>query len=267
MQINYHLKNEGENMNKTNEKSLIKSYVSNYITSDDSSQQRLMRELEIRTFKPYMQRGRSLELGCEIGYMSELIAPLVDQLDIVDGSEEFISKTKDRKIQNANYYCSLFEDYQPEHVYDSVFASHILEHLFDVSIVLKMIKKALNPQGFLFVAVPNARAVSRQLARHMGLIGNLYDLTPNDHKGGHRRVYDQALLVRDLETAGFEIIAKGGILFKPFADFQMDKLIDVGVLGPQQCEGLYRLGFEYPDMCADVYAIARVKKEDSSSAN
>ena len=51
-----------------------------------------MRELEIRTFKPYINKGRGLELGCEIGYMSELIAPLVDHLDIVDGSEKFIAQ-------------------------------------------------------------------------------------------------------------------------------------------------------------------------------
>jgi hypothetical protein len=94
----------------------------------------------------------------------------------------------------------------------------------------------------------------------MGLIDSLYDLTPNDLKGGHRRVYDRVSLNRELEAAGFKIIAQGGILFKPFADFQMDKLIDIGILGTEQCEGLYKLGQEYPDMCADLYVIAQINK-------
>lgn len=247
-------------MDKANEKKLIEGYASNYITSNDSSQQRLMRELEIRTFKPYMNKGRALELGCEIGYMSELISPLVDHLDIVDGSEEFIKQTKMRNIPNANYFCSLFEEFKPKNKYDSVFASHILEHLFDVPAVLEMVIKALKPHGCFIVAVPNARALSRQLARHMGLIDSLYELTPNDLRGGHRRVYDRVSLNRELESAGFEIIAQGGILFKFLADFQMDKLIDSGILGEAQCEGLYKLGHEYPDMCADIYAIARPKQ-------
>jgi len=241
------------------EKSLLESMVPGYVTSDNSSQTRLMRELMIRTFKPYLQGGRSLELGSEIGFMSERIASLVDHLDIVDGSEEFLKKVKKRNIPNAHYFCSLFEDFQPETIYDNVFASHILEHLKDVSVVLKMIKKALKPQGYLFITVPNARALSRQLARHMGIIDDLYSLTSNDLQFGHRRVYDRVLLTRDLESAGFEIIAQGGILLKPFADFQMDKLIDSGIIGPPQCEGLYKLGHEYPDMCADIYAIARIK--------
>ncbi len=239
------------------EKGFIKDLISEYITSEDSSQTRLMRDLMIRTFRPYIHRGIALELGSEIGYMSELIASLVDHIDIVDGSEEFLQQVKNRKIQNASYYCSLFEEFNPESIYDYIFASHILEHLIDVPVVLNMIKKGLKPNGFLFVSVPNARALSRQLARHMGIIDDLYQLTPNDHKGGHRRVYDNVLLIRELEKSGFEIISQGGILFKPFADFQMDKLIDIGILGEQQCEGLYRLGFEYPDMCADIYVIAQ----------
>lgn len=246
-------------MNKAEEKALLDKYAETYVTSSDSSQQRLMRELEIRTFMQYMNRGTALELGCEIGYMSELIAPLVDHLDIVDASEHFVEQTRARNIPNADYVCSLFEEFRPRHTYDYVYASHVLEHLYDVQVVLKMVRAALAPQGCLFVAVPNARAFSRQLARQMGLIGSLYDLTANDLKGGHRRVYDRVTLNREVESAGFDIIAQGGILFKLLADFQMDKLIDSGLLGKEQCEGLYRLGHEYPDMCADIYAVARRK--------
>lgn len=246
---------------KSNEKSFIESLVPGYVTSDDSSQTRLMRELMIRTFKPFIHGGVALELGCEMGYMSEHIAPMFERLDIVDGSEEFLSRAKRRGISNARYINSLFEEFRADITYDCVFASHVLEHLIDVSVVLGMVRSVLKSKGYLFITVPNARALSRQLARHMGLINNLYELTPNNNRGGHRRLYDQVILARDVEAAGFEIVAQGGILFKPFADFQMDKLIDVGVLGPQQCEGLYRLGREYPDMCADVYVIARVKEE------
>lgn len=245
--------------NLATEKSLLEKYASNYITSDDSSQQRLMRELEIRVFKQFINRGKALELGCEIGYMSELVSPLVDQLDIVDASEEFLKKTKARGIKNAQYFCSLFEEFKPQHHYDSVIASHVLEHLLDVQTVLKMVRSALSENGLLFVAVPNARALSRQLARHMGLIGSLYDLTPNDLRGGHRRVYDRVTLNREIETANFEIVAQGGIFFKYLADFQMDKMIDTGILGKSQLEGLFSLGNEYPDMCADIYVIARPK--------
>ncbi len=243
------------------EQTHLEAYAANYITSDDSSQQRLMRQLEIRVLKPFLNRGRALELGCEIGYMSELISPLVDELDIVDASTEFLKRTQQRGLANAQYFCSLFEDFNPRHTYDCVVASHVLEHLLDVQCVLKMVHASLGKNGLLFVAVPNARALSRQLARHMGLIDDLYAMTPNDLRGGHRRVYDRVTLNRELDAAGFEIVAQGGIFFKYLADFQMDKMIDSGILGPQQLEGLFSLGNEYPDMCADVYAIVRPRAD------
>jgi len=248
-------------MNEANlladEQAQLEVYAANYITSDDSSQQRLMRQLEMRVLKPFLRRGRALELGCEIGYMSELLSPLVEHLDIVDASSEFLQRTKQRGLANAQYFCSLFEDFQPQHAYDCVIASHVLEHVLDVQSVLKVVHAGLAQDGLLFVAVPNAQALSRQLARHMGLIDDLYALTPNDLRGGHRRVYDRVTLNRELELAGFEIVAQGGIFFKYLADFQMDKMIDSGILGPQQLEGLFSLGNQYPDMCADVYAIVR----------
>ena len=172
-------------------------------------------------------------------------------------SEEFIGKTKARALPNAEFFCALFEEFESPHQYDAVFASHVLEHLIDVQSVLNMVHSVLAPQGLLFVAVPNARALSRQLARHMGIIDDLYALTPNDLRGGHRRVYDRVTLNRELEAAGFEIVAQGGIFFKYLADFQMDRMIDLGILGETQLEGLFRLGNEYPDMCADVYAVVR----------
>jgi 2-polyprenyl-3-methyl-5-hydroxy-6-metoxy-1,4-benzoquinol methylase len=243
--------------NPSEEKKFVESLVDDYITSDESSQTRLMRDLMIRVFKPFIHGGHALELGSEIGYMSERLSPLVDTLDIVDGSQEFLDQVRKRHLPNAHYFCSLFEEYRTETVYDLVIGSHILEHLKDVQLVVTMVKRVLAPSGLFLVTVPNARAMSRQLARHMGILEDLYELTPNDIRGGHRRVYDRVTLIRDLELGGFEIIAQGGILFKPLADFQMDKLLDLGILGPEQTEGLFRLGHEYPDLCADIFAIAR----------
>ena len=74
-------------------------------------------------------------------------------------------------------------------------------------------------------------------------------------------MYDRISLNRVLDGAGFEIVAQGGIFFKYLADFQMDKMIDSGILGSQQLEGLFSLGNEYPDMCADVYAIVRPRAD------
>jgi hypothetical protein len=113
----------------------------------------------------------------------------------------------------------------------------------------------------LFIVVPNARALSRQLALHMGLIADLKALTENDLVNGHRRVYDRVSLNRELRDTGFSTVAEGGLMLKILADFQLDKLIDDGFIQQQQIDGLYSLGLEYPDFCGALFSICTATEQ------
>lgn len=238
------------------EKAFLDKVYATY-TVDHSSQTRVMRELVFRTFDPFLRGGRGLELGCSDGYMTQMLASRLDHLDVVDGSSNFLEEAKKRNITNVNYFFSLFEVYTPNIQYDYVFASFILEHVLEPSLVLNMARKVLKPDGMLFVTVPNARALSRQLAMHMDLIPDLKVLTQNDLVNGHRRVYDRVYLNREMQSAGFNTIAEGGLMLKILADFQLDKLIDDGMLQQPQIDGLYKLGLEYPDLCGALFSVCR----------
>ncbi len=244
--------------NLQEEKVFLNKVYSTY-TVDHSSQTRVMRELVFRTFEPFIRRGKGLELGCSDGYMTQMLAGKLDSLDVVDGSSSFLEEAKKREATNVNYVLSLFEEYSSNIRYDYVFASFILEHVLDPSLVLDMVKKMLKPDGILFVTVPNARALSRQLAMHMGLISDLKALTQNDLVNGHRRVYDRININRELRRAGFNTVAEGGLMLKILADFQLDKLIDDGMLKEPQIDGLYKLGLEYPDLCGALFSVCRPK--------
>ncbi len=240
------------------ERQFLDKVYNNY-DLDTAAQTREMRKLIVRTFAPYLRGRRALELGCSDGFMTEMIAGYVDQLDVVDGSKRFLTEARKRNLGNVKFIYSLFEEFESDAKYDYVVASYILEHVRDPIPVLEMAKSVLRPEGLLLVIVPNARALSRQLALHMGLIKDLKDLTENDLSRGHRRVYDRVALNRDIAAAGFENISQGGIMLKILADFQMDRLIDDGVLQEQQLEGLYRLGLEYPDLSGSLFSVCRIQ--------
>lgn len=226
-------------------------------TVDTSAQTMAMRRLIMRTISPYLSGGRGLELGCSDGFMTEMIASKIKHLDVVDGSEKFLQEASKRRIPNVEFKYSLFEEFQTDERYDYVFASYILEHVQDPVAVMRVAHSVLKPEGLLYIVVPNARALSRQLAVHMGLLAGLTELTQNDHNHGHRRVYDRVHLNRDVASAGFETISQGGILLKILADFQMDQLIDQQILKEPQLEGLYRLGLEYPDLCGSLFSVCK----------
>lgn len=241
----------------SDETEFLETVTRTYATSD-SSQDRLIRTLAMRTFRPYLQsEGTALELGCSYGFVTSLIADVVRQVTVVDGSMSFIEMARQRVPKVVVFIHSLFEDYKTESRFDYLFATYVLEHVRDPIRFLAMARNLLNDDGLLFLVVPNARALSRQLARHMGLLGDLYALTPNDIGHGHRRVYDRVLLNRDLKEAGLQQVAQGGLLLKPFADFQMDKLIEMGLVGSEQQEGLYQMGLEYPDLAGSLFSICK----------
>ncbi len=244
--------------NSNQEMEFLESVTHTYVTSD-SPQDRLIKSLAVRTFQPFMYRNkRALEFGCCDGFMSSLIAEHVAQLTVVDGSQTFIDMAKRRVPTNVQFVHSLFEEYSPSQKFDYIFATYVLEHVNDAIGFLKKAGELLVENGLLFLVVPNARALSRQLARHMGLLDDLFALTPNDTNHGHRRVYDRILLNRDIEAANLVQVSQGGLLLKLLADFQMDKMIEAEIIGDPQVEGLYKMGLEYPDFAGSLFSVCRL---------
>ena len=243
------------------EKEFLNKIYSEYTLHDDP-QTRVMREFAFETIEPYLKSNSvGLELGCSDGYFTEMLASKLEHLEVVDGSINFVEQARKRGIRNASYTHSLFEEYDSPIKFDYVFASYILEHVLEPIAVMEMVHRVLKPDGVFYIVVPNARALSRQLAMHMNLYQDLKQLTANDLKFGHRRVYDRVSLNRDVDQAGFVNIAQGGLMLKILADFQMDKLIHEGILQEPQLKGLYKLGFEYPDLCGSLFSICKRKSK------
>lgn len=243
---------------QSREMALLEGVVNTYVTSE-SPQDRAIKTLAIRTFKPHiLARGSALEFGCCDGFMTSLIAPLFETITVIDGSMTFIKLAQQRVPANVEFVHSLFENYEPGKKFDYIFATYVLEHVQDAVGFLQQVRNLLSEHGLLFLVVPNARALSRQLARHMGLLNSLYALTPNDINHGHRRVYDRVTLNHDIEAAGLWHVGQGGLFLKPLADFQMDMLFETGIIAEQHIEGLYKMGLEYPDLAGSLYSICRL---------
>jgi hypothetical protein len=122
-------------------------------------------------------------------------------------------------------------------------------------LVLRRAGGWLTAHGRLFVVVPNANAPSRQIAVQMGLIPFNSAVTDGERAHGHRRTYSLDTLQRDVVGADLHIIHRGGVFFKPLANYQFDKLVGGDVISDGYLEGCYRLGMHYPDLCASIYVV------------
>jgi 2-polyprenyl-3-methyl-5-hydroxy-6-metoxy-1,4-benzoquinol methylase len=209
----------------------------------------------LRAFEGKLPPGRALELGCFEGEFTKRLAAIYPDLTTVEGSSELIDTARAAAPPGVIFVLSRFEAFEPAAPFDAVFLTHTLEHLDEPVELLRRIGGWLTPTGRLFLVVPNAHAASRQIAVAMGLISHPTAVTPGEHEHGHRRTYDLAALTAHVAEAGLGVVETGGVFFKPFANFQLDKLIASGAVGEDYLEGCFKLGALYPDLCASIYAI------------
>jgi len=213
----------------------------------------VLRRYILRALDPLLPKGRALEMGCYKGEMTELIAERYRDLTVIEASSELVASAHARLGDRANFMHATFETAEPANRFDAIFLVHTLEHLDDPVAVLRRVRGWLSDAGRLFVVVPNADAASRQIAVHMGLIPYNDAVTDDERVHGHRKTYRLDTLERDVLDAGLSVVQRGGVFFKPLANFQFDRLLASGVISDGYLEGCYRLGMRYPELCASIW--------------
>jgi 2-polyprenyl-3-methyl-5-hydroxy-6-metoxy-1,4-benzoquinol methylase len=215
----------------------------------------LLRRYMMRTLEPFLPSGKALEMGCYTGEVTEMLAGRFADLTVIEASEELVRAARARLNGRARFLQGTFETVEVTERYDAIFLMHTLEHLDDPVLVLRRVNGWLTASGRLFVVVPNANAPSRQIAVQMGLIPFNSAVTDGERAHGHRKTYSLDTLERDVLDAGLRILHRGGVFFKPLANYQFDKLIGGDVISDEYLEGCYRLGMHYPDLCASIYVV------------
>lgn len=205
-----------------------------------------------RTLSPYIAGKNVLELGPGSGEMTKMLSEVASSLTVVEGSQLILDSIPD--LPGLSKFCSFFEEFNPKVKFDAIIAEHILEHVEHPVKLLTLMKNWLQPSGFVIVGVPNSQSIHRQVAVKMGLLSSEDQLNQRDILFGHRRVYSFDLLEAQLREAGYNINNKTGIFLKPLSNSQInDQWSD------EMIEGFFKLGFDYPQLCAEIQVICSIQ--------
>ena len=250
-------------MNNKDKKNFLNKVQSTYTYKQAkvNEYQAWKKKMYLEMFLKYIsQSACMLELGCAWGESTAIYAPLVNKLMCVEGSSNFIKIAEENvEATNVEFINCLFEEIEFQNEFDYVAANFILEHVEKEQIVLGKCYDALKDDGLLFVSVPNATSFTRELAVEMGFIENSYALTESDRNHGHCRMYDHTSIVSILTESGFDIVETGYSFVKPFAEFQMEAMADLGILGISQWDGLRKLANKYPELAEAIFIVAKKK--------
>lgn len=218
----------------------------------------VVRHFALKTFRPFMRMGPSLELGCHEGGMSRLLIDQNADLTVVDAAESALDVARNCLPRHVKFVHGKFESVSLPRIFETIFMINVLEHVDDAVFVLRRSCEWLTDSGRIFILVPNANAPSRQIAVRMGLITHNQAVTESEYRNGHRRTYTLDTLHRDLRAAGLFVDQLGGIVFKGLANYQMDKALAAGIISPEYLEASYEVGKIYPDLCASLYAVCSI---------
>ena len=133
-----------------------------------------------------------LDVGCSNGVFLDLFAGS-ETWGVEPSDSGEVAKMKGHKILKT-----AFEKAElPKNYFDLVIMNHVLEHLDNPTMVLAKAYKLLQPNGILFVDVPNAGGLgSKILGKHWPY------LLPKEHKSQ----FTKESLGKLLKETGFEVL-------------------------------------------------------------
>jgi len=204
---------------------------------------------------PYLS-GQILELGPAEGLMTELIVKYGFLPELVEGSETLCANLS-RKFPQLTINHSLFEEYNTDNKFDLIIMGHVLEHVENPEEILRKYSDYLKPDGFIWVAVPNANSIHRQVAVEMGLLGSVYDLNEADRQHGHRRVFDTKLLNDVFLAADLTNEITSGYWLKPLSNAQIE-----ATWTPTMIDAFARMGSKYPEIAGEIIAVAKKRTKE-----
>lgn len=191
-----------------------------------------------------------LSLGIGHHIVSDILSSELDHgvesYEILEGSQSIIDKfqVEDRHISKLKLTHTYFEDFATDKKFDVIEMGFVLEHVDDPQAIILKFKDYLSKNGRMFISVPNARSLHRQIGFRAGLMEDLYQLSEYDHQLGHKRYFDTAMLTDMVLKSNLEVENTIGLLLKPITAGQMQQL---GWNEPI-VKALIELGDEYPDL-------------------
>lgn len=204
-----------------------------------------------------------LEVGCgDAPLFTDL--PDVDVV-VVEPAAAFSTAARQlaRGHGSAVVHQAFLEDVVPAELgppFDVVVVSALLHEVPDPEAMLRGAVACCAPDGVVHVNVPSATSLHRRLGVAMGLIDDLAEVTATGAVLSQSAVFDAGALEALVVSCGLQVVARGGLLVKPFSHHQMAAAMEAGVIDGAVVDGLDRWAVREPDLASEIWVDARRRR-------
>lgn len=247
----------------------IEDYAEKYVSEPCEKYQVLYRRKQLLQIMERYSHKNILEIGCGL----EPLFPYIEDFErevIVEPAGMFIEvmRQKIEQCRMQDKVCCIegfFED-EADRVkktgveFDYIIVSSLLHEVEQPEKLMMAVKETCGQNTIVHINVPNANSLHRLLAKEMGLISDVHELSDLQIKMQRNSVYDIDSLSEFVKDIGFEVLESGSYLPKFFTAGQMEQILQNGILTEEVFEGLYGLGKYLPDYGSEIYVQLRKKE-------
>ncbi len=205
---------------------------------------------------PTVRNGdRLLELGCATGRMTAAFCERGADVVGLDHSAHYLSRARDRcpdaELVQTDIEAWLRDTATDHDGFDHIVAANVVHELRSLHDVFAACRRLIHSDGALHVTLQNPHSVHRLTGRALGVITHLAEVTPTGRDLLTLEIHDADQLTHALTRAGFVVVARQGIMLKPFPNAEMERLTE------NQLRGLIAVARDFPDHSAMNHLVAR----------
>ncbi|MCM1251823.1 MAG: class I SAM-dependent methyltransferase [Clostridium sp.] len=208
-----------------------------------------------------------LEIGCGLEPLFEFFSDY-QKMVIVEPGEQFVLNAK-RKAEGLNRDITCIQGFFEDAVeqvkaagitFDFVILSSLLHEVEEPERLLQAIYDVCADNTVVHINVPNANSLHRLLAKEMGMISDVHELSNLQKTMQRNRVFDMDSLCDMVEKCNFKVIQKGTYFPKLLSAGQMEKMLAQGIVTEDIFEGLDRMIKYLPELGSEIYVQVEKKR-------
>lgn len=247
----------------------LDDYANQYIHGDFGQFQTYYRRKKILELISGLDTTCVLEIGCGLHPLYEEYRNLglkkYDTYVVSEPCKEFFNQINtietNKHVIKLNHTLQECVETLKEFHFSLILCSSLLHEIEQPEELLNNISSLCDKDTVVHINVPNAYSLHRLIAKEMGLISSVFDISERQTLLQQKSVFDLQTLTDLVVKHGFQIMKSGSYFPKLFTHSQMQKCLDTHIFNEDFLEGMYQMEKYLPQYGSEIFVHLALQKD------